>query len=35
MIKLSWRMPCCGNFLVHGDCTSFEREKAAEEGYIV
>lgn len=35
-LKLSLRMPCCGNILTHADdCSDWEKEKYAEEGYIV
>jgi len=34
-LKLSLRMPCCGNVLLHGDCTKQDRMQAASEGYIV
>jgi hypothetical protein len=34
-VKLSLRMPCCGNILIHGDCTRQEKYRAAEDGHIV
>jgi len=34
-LRRRYGMPCCGNLFKHGDCTQYERERFAAEGYFV